>query len=584
MLFLQLLLLTFIIEVISKRDNCPIYSCENIEKGFCSIKEGLKYQLQECPHFFQCDFKEEDEKSLCIVSQYEYNYKAFIGGKCEKNSDCISNKCEINECVGIFDNTCQSTDDCKFGSYCKNGQCESPASLGNPCTLDEECVWPSGCFDSKCTQYFSIKNKAKGDDSKPYFCKSGRSYNNLCNSIQDSTQSSCSNAQHCTHQDIFGDSVTLTNSCVCSISSEPKQICKSGDVNNPYWETVLDLLKQSLNSEYLNKCNAKEKRPGFCREALRNDWTIRNKNIELTKSLILFENSIRMDKTIPCSLKSVLKFDDTPPQPKNNIFQCPEYHCNDKQFELEDKTCAYSNNTFNQKGDGITVELQNICSKGYKCDYQSSKIYLNWTVNSTCKEIPTQKSWRDKYPGEDCTSHLQCLPAISGEIRYCIDGICSGENDNCTHHRDCSKGYFCNGIKCQKQKKENKQCLNEFECYNYLGCLNNTCVPYYSLSNGTYLNKTNPDPTLCQSGIINEETNQCAGIDYYNVDEKQKDEKGFVECSVGQLCNYTTGYYIKNKPVVMIKVCECGFRDKGKAYCPIPQTVSKLLYLNASFI
>ena len=62
-------------------------------------------------------------------------------------------------------------------------------------------------------------------------------------------------------------------------------------------------------------------------------------------------------------------------------------------------------------------------------------------------------------------------------------------------------------------------CLDYFECKNYLGCLNNTCVPYFSLENGTYLNKTNPDNLLCETGLINNETNQYASLNYYNVSE-----------------------------------------------------------------
>ncbi len=33
----------------------------------------------------------------------------------------------------------------------------------------------------------------------------------------------------------------------------------------------------------------------------------------------------------------------------------------------------------------------------------------------------------------------------------------------------------------------------------------------------------------------------------------KKNEDGFVECNVGELCNYTTGYYFKGSLVIQTK-------------------------------
>ena len=55
----------------------------------------------------------------------------------------------------------------------------------------------------------------------------------------------------------------------------------------------------------------------------------------------------------------------------------------------------------------------------------------------------------------------------------------------------------------------------------------------------------------------------------------KKNEDGFVESNVGELCNYTTGYYFKGSLVIQAKECVCGFIINENAYCPIPQTVNK---------
>ena len=165
-----------------------------------------------------------------------------------------------------------------------------------------------------------------------------------------------------------------------------------------------------------------------------------------------YENQARFDNTVDCALTTVFAFDPTGPLPRNNYFQCPTYKCDD-DFIFNNKTCAYSQNPFNEQGSNITVNLkQETCGLGYKCDYDVNRSYLNWHYNSTCVEIPSSKTWKIKYPGEQCTSHAQCHKGNEHSIGWCIDGVCSGKQkeENCTSHTDCVKGYFCNGLYCER--------------------------------------------------------------------------------------------------------------------------------------
>ena len=188
------------------------------------------------------------------------------------------------------------------------------------------------------------------------------------------------------------------------------------------------------------------------------------------------------------------------------------------------------------------------------------------TVECPFGEFCNAKTWKIKYPGEQCTS-----------IGWCIDGLCSGKQkeENCTNHTDCVKGYFCNGLYCERQKGENNFCLDQYECLNYLGCHENTCQPYFSLSNGTQLNETNPDKRLCEMNRIDETTNQCAERKYYGVNYDKDLDDGFLKCEIGYNCNYTTGYYHDKREEIEVEPCQCGYSSQGQSYCPIPQDINK---------
>jgi hypothetical protein len=374
----------------------------------------------------------------------------------------------------------------------------------------------------------------------------------------------------------------ILEKCSCSLSKDPIKKCPKGELDLiDLWNEILKNIKETLKPEYIKYCNSEELRNNYCREILRQNWDIRKEYNKLKRNIILFENNGIYSDDTPCSLETVLGYDSTPPYPKNKKFQCPIYLCNNpKEILLDSKTCAYSINPFNKEGNDIKVYLQNICNKNYKCDYKQEQITYNYTYNSTCIQNENKDNFEIKYPGEECNIHSQCIKGNFPDIGICQQGICSGRPSGaeCKEHIDCNKGLFCNGLYCQEQKSENQFCLDYFECKNYLGCLNNTCIPYFSLENGTYLNKTNPDNLLCETGLINNETNQCASLNYYNVSEGRINKDGFIECSIGEKCNYTTGYYINMKPVIVTQECSCGFRNDDKAYCPISRSVNKKMW------
>ena len=580
-LFFNLIILTIIITNVLSQNECPKYECSQLgEEKICSKfeKDQNSFYLQECNHTYYCDWtNSEEKKSQCKISSYEYNEPAYPGGACSKNTDCMGKKkCDNNMCVGSKEGeNCNDHSDCIFGLYCNSEkQCISLKKENDDCIDDYECPFDTGCYKNKCTSYFSIKDNMNIESENQYFCESMKIWDKKCVKFSRTNTETCILGDSCEYTDDQGKTYLIPNTCKCTISTEPTTRCQM--MNGDQLERLAQI-KDLFSKVFLQtKCNAGEKRLNFCRESLRNDWDYRKYNINLIRLLTEFENSAIITPEVSCALKTVFKFDDTPPKPKNGIFKCPSYNCPKRkdEFNFDNFTCAYSINPFNEKGENISVYLQKICPEGTKCNYNIDNTNGNWTYNSTCKEIPTSQTWKMKYPGEQCISHEQCHNGSEKTIGFCIDGVCSGrqKDENCTNHGDCVKGYFCNGLYCERQKGENNFCLESYECLNYLGCLNNTCKPYNSLSNGTYLNATNPDKTLCEMEKINKGTNQCAELSYYDVSEERLKD-GFVECEPGQLCNYTTGFYDKNgKLEVETALCTCGYNDNGKAYCPLPQT------------
>ena len=316
-----LLFINYLIFTKSKfiyNEECPQYECGKIiEEDICSIKNNMSFTLQKCNNLKKCKFN-TNINSTCEYSQYEYYQKAYPGGECESNEDCLSNECKNGKCIGKKEGEkCSSSENCYFGYYCKNNICEQLKNENEKCTSSNECKRNLACYNNTCTKLFSLKIGTQlNQNDSPFLCENGRVHDNKCLDIS-LIDSVCDIVnEECRYTTSINTSIIINN-CVCSISNKPKRICLKGELDQPnLWNETFILIKKTFNDEYINYCNSDEPRGYYCREILRNNWDIIKENMKLKKNLILFENNPMISNETLCSVETVFGYDPTPPYPK----------------------------------------------------------------------------------------------------------------------------------------------------------------------------------------------------------------------------------------------------------------------------
>ena len=579
---LSVIILSFVRSILNQV--CKNYTCAQIEIGYCERSiidtniDEVKYLLQECPHTGFCPWKDGQSLIQCLNVTPADN-RAYPGGKCLGNSDCLSNNCLNYNCLGkIAGQVCSTQKDCVFGLACIGNVCTSQKVEGLACKNEAECLNNLTCYAGNCTRFFSISDGIRiGKDVSPYLCKSGFTYDGECLSLANSdiALDGCDPNRPCHYRIVYNNTfISIPNTCECGYNQYKQSNCFRGNLNNTYLDQQISKVKFYLN--FTSMCNAEEVRPGICREYLRNDWDLKKKQIFSEKEKIYANNYHRLIDADYCVPKVVFGWDDTPPQPRNGIWSCPIYKCDDIKFDQT--TCAYSVNPFNEQGNNVTVYLNNACRSGELCNFQENLTFQNWTSNYTCVQITRPDLKRNKYPGESCRDHDDCRNSKFNEtIGYCIEGHCTGmkENNKCDSNEDCEAGLFCNGLYCQKQQSIGGFCIDQYSCQNNLGCLNGTCAALNSQKNGTNLGNT-LDSRLCENGIINK-NNQCIQISYRKM---SPDSNGFVKCNLGQMCNYTTGQWTSYDDSDLIEIpCDCGYNSEGQGYCPLSHDYRKFIII-----
>lgn len=232
--------------------------------------------------------------------------------------------------------------------------------------------------------------------------------------------------------------------------------------------------------------------------------------------------------------------------------QCPKYKC----LNSTSSNCIISDNS--------TIYVKK-CSTNQTC----CEIYSSSTSQFTGTCVKKQFD-ATRYPGEDCETSQDCIGlenVFSGKCtnKKC-EGITEGGKSNYTDY--CVVGLYSNGTHCVQQENKGSKCTTAYDCKNTYLCYDSKCIDYFSLT-GTDFNKAKlPDFSAllaCEYGESNFEGTSCIKKDFSSNFKAKANSDGYVECNLGDDCEYTDGIRTYNE-----SVCSCGNNEEGKAYCKQP--------------
>lgn len=192
---------------------------------------------------------------------------------CKNNTNCYSNKCDNDQCVGKTNmEVCTDNNECAIGFYCKKitsvtavSNCVPQEAAGKTCDSDYACQNNMGCYTGNhtCIPYFSLPDGSKVDDSNPFLCQNMKTFNNYCISTklsQDtdeckansdgSLQTECSYSTTGLPSNVTDQ--TYKSKCQCSKAYYNKNFCKY-DTQQSNWQKLINALKDYYNDDALKK-------------------------------------------------------------------------------------------------------------------------------------------------------------------------------------------------------------------------------------------------------------------------------------------------------------------------------------------
>lgn len=158
------------LEALKVPDLCPSFYCdENATEwmadqcvlGGNDLNFGVVtdiFYTKSCPNGTYCNAMMGTYNATCQIMQSSTGYP---GDFCNKSSDCFSNRCQENFCLGIReDGQCKFLSDCQPGLFCNTTSliCQPLRKKFQSCTTIFECSNTLLCNGGICINYFSLQN------------------------------------------------------------------------------------------------------------------------------------------------------------------------------------------------------------------------------------------------------------------------------------------------------------------------------------------------------------------------------------------------------------------------------------------
>lgn len=556
---------------------CPIFGCHqggvDISPTCATLTPDNNIVLQICDGSQTfCDTRGSIAKNHTCMGgppPHPVGFK-YPGEHCFQNSDCVTNTCTNNVCIGQSPGgACVGNSDCDVGLYCGSGfYCVPQLPYGSSCTNDYQCQNNLACNrtifdDGVCVGYFSIpiggyvgicQNMLTEGVSN--LCQTGACF--LLNPGYDTLGVchppymnlhaypwACTSDVDCIGYN--GDS-SVQGTCSCGMSSTGTAYCDSFS-NDPPGFTVNLLSQVHVNSSSMFNCHTQRRFDIDCLRQNLGPAQVGNflfMTEELTDTARYVENDF-------CA-EHIYNYNHF--NPRN--YHCPAYGCGQADSWLNG-TCV----TFAQAGNRYEIQTCNSPSTPF-CDISISE--ANKWQNVSCKAAPGNPI---KYPGDPCSSNFDC---ISGN---CTGNVCQGIQlgRHCQSSQSCNVGLYCASsnyqFTCQPLiQPYNFGCGSDFDCVNWCGCRftsggpPGTCVPYFSLAqNSTVQCSSSGISYLCSTGAC-----YAQGSSMYGLCTKAPVSQSALptQCMFDGQCigKNTLGQSFRGS-------CTCGYNTMGSSYCSV---------------
>lgn len=263
-----ILMLAYITGIFSQE--CNKYTCGSFTESKMCAKatpvltqsKNLSYfnvSVLNCGQGYACPLTTTSlpyEGTSSIYCKNSTVYPLVDGEKCWSNSDCGSNKCIDNKCIGKpLDSMCNKSNECAKSFFCdtKKNLCAPQKNINESCSLEDECDNIGGCLNGKCTKYWSLPSNTNISSLElaEWYCNSGYSYKGQCMTPinMDSLPLSCNST--CKYK-FSENNIEIESSelCTCGYNSEGKKYCQHGSNSTlflKYKEMTFNLLDNNCH-------------------------------------------------------------------------------------------------------------------------------------------------------------------------------------------------------------------------------------------------------------------------------------------------------------------------------------------------
>lgn len=225
---------------------------------------------------------------------------------------------------------------------------------------------------------------------------------------------------------------------------------------------------------------------------------------------------------------------------------CPAYTCSGNS-PTTNECISYSNTA------GVDSYIITPCISGLEC------------ADSMGSSSMCSYSSQTRYPGEFCTSGLDCMSY------NCISGKCVGLTTGqlCTSTSECNPGLYCS-TSCVAQIKPGKSCTENEQCENNSICDEGVCIILFSgdINEPTQIVTPYGLAISCSTGFASNSTGtyKCAKAPVSN-------STSVMNCTAGSQCLADKGESSKN--------CICGYDGQGR--CPLFEGDSEVTQMISNF-